>query len=96
MNYQEGKQRKQCHLQLHPPRKKKVKDLGINLTKDVKDLPWLVWLNGLSAGLQTKESLVRFLVRAHPWVVGQTPSWGCARGNCTLMYLSLPSLLSKN
>ena len=31
--------------------------------------PWLVWLGGLSAGLQTKRSLVRFPVRAHAWVM---------------------------
>ena len=36
--------------------------------------PWLVWLSGLSAGLQTKGSPVRFLVRAHAWVAGQVPS----------------------
>ena len=45
------------------------------------DLPWLVWLSGLSAGLQTKRSLVRFPVRAHAWVVGQVSSWWHARGN---------------
>ena len=38
--------------------------------------PWLVWLSGLSAGLWTKGSLVRFPVRAHAWVAGQIPSWG--------------------
>ena len=36
--------------------------------------PWLVWLSGLSASLRTKESLVRFLVVAHAWVVGQVRS----------------------
>ena len=41
--------------------------------------PWLVWLSGLSAGLQTKRSLVWFPVRAHAWVAGQVPSWGSAR-----------------
>ena len=57
-------------------------------------LPWLVWLSGLSAGLQTKGSLVHFPVRAHAWLVGQVPSRGCTRGNHTLMFLStsLPSL----
>ena len=29
-------------------------------------------------------------------VVGQVPSWGCVRGNHTLMFLSLPSPPSKN
>ena len=65
-----------------------------------KLLPWLVWLSGLSAGLRTTVSLVRFPVRAHAWVVGQVPSRGRVRGNHTLMFLfplppSLP-LLSKN
>ena len=61
-------------------------------------LLWLVWLSGLSAGLLTKESPVRFPVRAYAWVVGQVLSRGCMRGNHTLMFLSLsPSLpFSKN
>ena len=42
--------------------------------------PWLVWLSGLSAGLQTKGSPVRFPVRAHAWDAGQVPSWGHKRG----------------
>ena len=62
--------------------------------------PWLVWLSGLSASLQTKGLQVLFPVRAHAWVVGQVPSRGCSRGNHTLMHLSLsfslPSPLSKN
>ena len=57
--------------------------------------PWLWWLSGLSASLHTKGSQVRFLVRAHAWVVGQVPSWGYMTDNCTFMYLSLPfSLIS--
>ena len=36
MNYQKGKLRKQSHLQLHL--KKKKKPLGINLTKEAKEL----------------------------------------------------------
>ena len=51
-------------------------------------LPWLVWLSGLSADLQTKGSLVRFPVRAYPWVAGQVPSGGRVRGSHTLMFLS--------
>ena len=51
--------------------------------------PWLVWLSGLSAGLWTKGSLVRFPVRAHASVAGQVPSGGRVRGNHTLMFLSL-------
>ena len=38
--------------------------------------PWLVWLSGLSSGLQTKGSPVRFPVRAHAWVVDEVPSRG--------------------
>ena len=62
--------------------------------------PWALWLSGLSTALRTKASPVRFPVRAHAWVVGQVPSRGRARGNHTLVFLSLsvslPSLLSKN
>ena len=59
-----------------------------------------MWLSGLSAGLRIKGSLVRFLVRAHAWVAGQVPRPGHARGNHTLMFLSLsvslPAPFSKN
>ena len=61
-----------------------------------KITPWLVWLNGLSVGLRSKGSLVRFPVRAHAWGAGQVPSRGRARSNHTLMFLSLPSPISKN
>ena len=53
------------------------------------NLPWLVWLSGLSAGLRIKGLLGRFPVRAHGWVAGQVPSRGRVRGNRTLMFLSL-------
>ena len=70
------------------------------INKEIMALPWLVWLSGLSAGLRTKGSPVQFSVRACAWVGGQVPSWGCTRGNHTLMFLSLsfsfPSPLSKN
>ena len=39
-------------------------------------LPWLVWLSGLSASLQTKGSPVRFPIKAHAWVSGQFPVGG--------------------
>ena len=42
-------------------------------------MPWLVWFSRLSACLKTKESLVRFLVRAHAWVESQVPCWGGVR-----------------
>ena len=52
-----------------------------------------MWLSGLSADLRTKGLRVQFPIWAHAWVVGQVPSRGCARGNHTLMFLSLsPSL----
>ena len=44
-------------------------------------LPWLVWLSGLGAGLQTEGSLVQLPVRARAWVAGQVPSWGREKGN---------------
>ena len=50
---------------------------------------WCGSVSGLSAGQQSKGSLVRFPVRAHAWVSGQVPSTGCTRGNHTLMFLSL-------
>ena len=59
--------------------------------EDSKELfePWLVWLSGLSIHLQTKGSLVQFSVRPHAWVAVPVPSIGYARGNHTLMFLSL-------
>ena len=49
--------------------------------KTTEKEPWLVWLSGLSASLQTKGSPVQFLVRAHAWLGGQVPSWGHVSGN---------------
>ena len=56
---------------------------------------------GLSAGLWTKGSPVRFPVRAHAWVVGRVPSRGRLRGTrstyqspidvCLSLSFSLPS-----
>ena len=58
--------------------------------KNLKVMPWLEWLSGLSAGLQTKGLLVQFPVRAHAWVAGQVPSRGRVSGNHTSMVPSLP------
>ena len=61
--------------------------------------PWLLWLSGLSAGLQTKGLLIRFLARAHAWVAGHVLSRGCMRSNHTLMFLrplSFPSFSKIN
>ena len=58
-----------------------------------------MWLSGLSAGLQTKGSWVRFPVRAHAWVVGQVPSEGALERqphSDVSLPLSLLSPLSKN
>ena len=71
--------------------RKGIKEQILEYLKENKVWPWLVWLSGLNAGLQTKRSPIRFPVRAHAWVVGQVPSWGCARGN-QLMFLSHMSL----
>ena len=65
--------------------------------------PWLVWLSGLSASLQTEGLLVRFLVRAHAWVVGWVPGWGRTCEGLLIIVsfplspcFSLPSPFSKN
>ena len=52
--------------------------------------PWLLWLSGLSASLQTKGSLVQFPVREHASVVGQVPSWGHATERQPHTNVSLP------
>ena len=66
-------------------------------------MPWLVWLSGLSANLQTKGLLVWFPVRAHAWVAGHVPGGELVRGNHTSQGivdvsfpLCLPSPLSGN
>ena len=64
-------------------------DYLVNKENNINIELWLVWLSGLSAGLQTKALLVQFPVRAHAWVAGQVPSRGCSRGSHTLMFLSL-------
>ena len=51
--------------------------------------PWLVWLSGLSVGLRSKGSRVRFPVRVHAWVEGQVYSRRPVRDNHTLVFLSL-------
>ena len=44
--------------------------------KKMRREPWLVWLNGLSAGLQIKGSLVQSPARPQAWAVGQVSSGG--------------------
>ena len=55
--------------------------------------PWVVWLSGLNAGLQTKTSLVQFQVKEHAWVVGQVPGWGRARGSQFIYLLHIDVFL---
>ena len=43
----------------------------------------------IEQGPVNQRSPVGFPVRARAWVMGQVPSRGCARGNHTLMFLSL-------
>ena len=56
-------------------------------------LPWLVWLSGLSTGLQTKGSLVWFPAGAHAWV---TRAWSPVEGawEPSTHWCSSPSLSS--
>ena len=44
------------------------------------------WFIGLSTGMWTKGSLVRFPARTHAWVVSQVSSWGRVRGNQSMLY----------
>ena len=56
--------------------------------KKIMVVPWLIWLGGLGASLQTERSPVRFPARAHAWDMDQVLlSWGCGRGSRS-MYLS--------
>ena len=67
--------------------------LGLGVSKEAGNLPWLVWFSGLRA----KGSPVRCPVRAPAWIWGQVPSRGRMRSNHTRMFpRSLPSPLSKN
>ena len=58
-----------------------LKENDVMTFKVLTALPWLMWLSGLGAGLKTERSPVWFPVRAHAWVLGQVPTWGCERGN---------------
>ena len=81
----------------------RVTQATFQIAKTKAEWPWLVWLSGLSAGLQTKRSPVQLPVRAHAWVAGQVLSWGtreatdwCFSRTCMFLSLSffLPSPLS--
>ena len=65
---------------------------NFNIKKHI--LPWLVWLSGLSASLQTKRSPVGFPVGAQAWVAGQVPFWGRARGDQSMYLLHMDVSLS--
>ena len=77
-----------CFLPLHLGGYVTPGEMMLCYSFKVIQLPWLVWLSGLSTGLGTERWLVWFPVRAHAWVVGQVPGWGRARGN-QWMFLSL-------
>ena len=57
--------------------------------------PWLAWLSRLSFSKWKVTGLIPG--RAHAWVVGQVPVWGCAGGNqsklFSLINISLPLFL---
>ena len=53
---------------------------------------WLVWLSGLSAGLQTKHSTVQFPVRGYAWVAGQVRSPVGGAWEATTHWCFSPSL----
>ena len=72
---------------------------SINVRLKIFSMPWLVWLSGLSAGLQLERSLVQVPVRAHAWVVGQVPSWAAIMDLLHIdvsPHLFLSCLLSKS
>ena len=54
-------------------------DIVLGLSKELL-YPWLVWLSGLSARLQTERLPVQFPGRAQAWVASQVLSRGRERG----------------
>ena len=72
---------------------------AIMTTKLTITFPWLVWLHGLSANLQTKRLPVWFPIRAHAWVEASSPA-GDMQGATDLCIshtsMFLPPPLSKN
>ena len=80
------------HINVSLPLSFSLNSISISSGEDFKKLkkkkkePWLVWLSGLSVGLQTKGSPVQFPVRAQAWAAGQVSSRGCLRGNHTPMF----------
>ena len=67
--------------------------LSLHLNTEEQVEPWLVWLSGLSTGLQTKRSLVCFLVGHKP---GLQASMQEATIRCFSLFLPPFPLLSKN
>ena len=59
-----------------------------NEKKERINLTWPTWLSWLDVVLQSKGLLVRFPVRAHAWVAGLVPGWGCVRGNRLIISLT--------
>ena len=106
----EGHVRTQGKTATYKPRKESPQEKSTlstpwSWTSSLKNCePWLVWLNGLSAGLKTKGLPVQFQVRVHDWVAAGSLVGGTWQAtnryfSCTLMFLSLsfslPSLLSR-
>ena len=82
-------------------KKKKETDSALSFgeacvgVKTVKNSPG--WCGSVVECRSVNERLpVRFPVRAHAGVIGQVPTGGGVRGNHILLFLSLPSYLSKN
>ena len=68
------------HCQIFPGRQNHPLWRTTSLAQE-SSRPWLVWLSGLGASLQTERPPVRFPVRARAWVAGHVPGWGHVRGN---------------
>ena len=66
--------------------------------KNYSNLPWLVWLSGLSAGCELKGCWFDSQSGHMPGLWARSPVGGHVRGNNTLMFLSLSFSLpsSKN
>ena len=60
--------------------KSRMVSLKMHRRRKIKNVhPWLVWLSVLSAGLQTKKSLVQLPVKAYAWVVAGPQFEVCER-----------------
>ena len=72
-------------------------DIGImkEKTREKKRLPALAEVaQWIERGPVNQRVAGSFPSQAHAWAAGQVPGWGRARGNHTLMYLSLSPSIS--